>query len=41
MAPWKQSIESVKRQKLTVSNDAESKLRVKRRTNLIIGFVKG
>lgn len=41
MAPWKQNRGSFKGQKLTISNDAKNKVRVKRRTYLILGFVKG
>lgn len=40
VASWKQSTENVKRQKLTVSDNAESKVRIKR-TDLTIGFGKG
>ena len=36
MTPWKQSVGRVKRQRLNTSNDAENKVRVKRRIDLII-----
>lgn len=40
VASWKQSTENVKRQKSTISDNAESKVRIKR-TDLTIGFGKG
>lgn len=42
VASWKQSIENIKRKKLTIPNDAESKIGVKREDrSLTIGFDKG